>query len=325
MGINGDKLRKDFFEKYRVNQAEIRKIPNNVTNMEEYLFKKGRVTGYERDKAVREMEEYLKALEEKKRIKRQRNGRKRKLAREKANKNHKTFRGKIKKRIALLALAGVTLIGGFAIAQNKQANESINLGQAIAYGESIDNLGIDNNIVSEIEEIDALLANKENLTNQEIIALSKRINDLQFDNIKTKISNTLGVTEDKIRLHTSPIEENNTKETVEITDGETYRNKDIFTYENTIPSEISDYIKEIGEMQGVMQQLQVGNFNREEILKTYERMMENTDKFAAYKMSIDEKGNFSVEKIPVSALNQQKDQTKTATLEQQQNNGEERD
>ena len=55
-------------------------------------------------------------------------------------------------------------------------------------------------------------------------------------------------------------------------------------------------------MQTIIGKIQNQSINRNDILKKYKSAMKNTDKFAAAKMDIDDKGNISMDYTKVSEL-----------------------
>lgn len=316
MSMNGNNAYKKFADQYKVNQDELNKL-GNVTYVDRYLRDSNKLSWKDRNDVIEAIEQSIKRQEAKKEKS------KRKLKRSKQQKKA-IFTGKLKRRIMALGLSAVALLGGYGLySQYQQQNEPITLEQALENGENLDSLGIDNNILLEMQDIEKMLE-KGNLTNEEIISLAPRISGLQFDMVKTKLSNILGVPENEIKLYTRPIEEGKTRETIKTSNG-MYTNKDIFTYKNTIPSELSNYIKEdIGEMQDVMKKIQDGNINREEILEQYGEMIKNTSQLAASQMNVDEKGNITVEYTKVADLNKTSNQTKIASTDQEIDNEEER-
>lgn len=320
MGVNGNNAREEFFSKYRTNIEEIQKT-EKILKLDNYLRPEDRIPKGEMYKVIEEMS---KSLEREKRKKRE-NERKRRLRKSKISRRAKLV-GNVKKIAIVLGAIGIVIAGGNGIKNTydtyQQQNAPITLEQALENGENLDSLGIDNNILLEMQDIEEMLE-KGDLTNEEIIKLAPRISELQFDTAKTKLANTLGVAENEIRLYTRPIEEGQTRETIKTSNG-MYTNKDIFTYENTIPSELSNYIKEIGGMQDVMKKIQEGDINREEILEKYGKMIKNTSQLAASKMNVDEKGNITVEYTKVADLNKTSNQTKIASIDQEIDNEEER-
>ena len=201
---------------------------------------------------------------------------------------------------------------------NQKENTPITLTQALENGDSLKDLKIDSSIKNELEEIKADLANKD-ISNSDLMALSTKINELQFDTIKTKLSKTLGAEESDITLSTGveSASEGTTRETVEVEGGKTYTNKELFKNENTIPSEISDYIKEIGDMQTLMGKLQEGDFNRNDILKEYKEAVKSIDQMAATKMTVDKKGNISVEQTKQKDLKENNKETSRQEIEEE--------
>lgn len=337
MGVNSNHARENFLAKYKENIYEIEKS-NKILQFNDYLRTEDRIPKEELNKVIEEMTKSMERQKRRKRAnerKRQiRNGKRVKASKTKRDvmesenvrktqmKNSKEtkYKGNVKKKVVAFLLAGVTIAGGYNVAKNvyneyQQQNSPITLEQALEKGETLEILGINNNIVSEIQEIKTMLE-RDDLTNEEMIRLAPRISALQFDTAKTKLANTLGVSENDIKLYTRHAEEGQTRETVE-TSNNIYTNKDIFTYENTIPTEISNYIKEIASMQDTMQQLQEGNIDRKEILKKYNDKIENTSKFAATVIKVDEKGNISVKQTKVADLDKSSNQLKKSTLDQE--------
>ena len=216
------------------------------------------------------------------------------------------------KLIGEIGLAGLLVFGGYKACQEyneyKSQNTPITLEQAMKNGESLDELGIDKKIEKEIEDINNLL-NKDEITNNEIIELSAKINNLQFDTIKTKLSNTLGVDEEDIKVFTDIVNNGETtEERIEIKGGKIYTNKEFFKNSDTMTEDISNFIKDIGKIQGLMGDIQNKNMDRRECLKKYKQVMKNLDNFAAGKMTIDDKGNISMDYTKVSELD--KEETK---------------
>ena len=232
---------------------------------------------------------------------------------------------KTKRRLkpwAKIALVGLIAFGGYKAydiySTNQKENTPITLTQALENGDSLKDLKIDSSIKNELEEIKADLANKD-ISNSDLMALSTKINELQFDTIKTKLSKTLGAEESDITLSTGveSASEGTTRETVEVEGGKTYTNKELFKNENTIPSEISDYIKEIGDMQTLMGKLQEGDFNRNDILKEYKEAVKSIDQMAATKMTVDKKGNISVEQTKQKDLKENNKETSRQEIEEE--------
>ena len=210
-----------------------------------------------------------------------------------------TLRGKI--TVTLMAVAaGVGAYGLYTTTQ--QDNQPININQALENGETLEELGIDNNIKNELDKIGNILQNNDEIDNSTLITLAPEINNLQFDILKTKLANTLGVDEKDITIYTSKGDEGSTNEYVEIKNGETYRNKKFLNFDHTIPEDISEYIKEVAYTQSLMRQMQKGDFKREDVLEKYQELFKSASEMAAAKMTVDKNHNISVEKMTVKDL-----------------------
>ena len=81
----------------------------------------------------------------------------------------------------------------------RDSKNTITLEQALDNGKTLDDLGIDEDIQYRIENIEEKLAD-ENLKNEEIIELSSKIESLQMDVIKSKLSEVLNVSPSDIKL-----------------------------------------------------------------------------------------------------------------------------
>ena len=227
--------------------------------------------------------------------------------RKRLQRNKTKKRAKLMKKIATLGLVGVLAFGGYKAYQTYQgANSSITLEEALNNGETLENLKIDTSIKNELESIKNELSQNE-MTNQELLQLSTKINELQFDTLKTKLSKTLNVNEEDIKLYTDVVsnQTGETHESVEIKDGQTYNEKGLFDNSNTISSDITNYIKDIGEMQTLMGKMQTGDLDRNSIMKSYKSAINEIDQMAAAKMYIDGKGNISIQKENKKSLEKQ--------------------
>lgn len=240
--------------------------------------------------------EWSKSIERNK-IKRRENQRKRSL------RKAKVARRKLVGRIAVLGLAGITLFSGMnaaskAYEEYKEQNSPARVEQVLETGASYEELGIDSETVTRLETFENIIEN-EGLTYNELIMLAPQINELQFDVLESKFANIIGDSKDNIRLDAQYIGRGETRDVIE-TREKTYVSKDIFTSENTFSSEISDQITNIKEMQKFMQEIQEGNVNREQVLRKYEKFLENISQFAGMKLQIDGKENITAQKTRVA-------------------------
>ena len=133
---------------------------------------------------------------------------------------------KLKKLLAATALTGITIVGVAKGYDHYQEQKTpITLEQALESGENLEKLGIDKDIAVKIENIKDKLEN-EDITNEELIKLSRDINEIQFDTIKMKLANTLGCNEEDITLHTALEDKQSGKtvESVDVKNGENRKN-----------------------------------------------------------------------------------------------------
>lgn len=250
-------------------------------------------------------------------IRKQLNQRKRKIQRAKTN-NKFQFRGNIMIKITAILLAGIAVVGGCQakneIDKFKQQNEPPRLELVMKSGESTDSLGINDDIVFEIKNIEELLE-EEMLKNEELIRLSARISSLQFDTVKAKLSNALGVPAEKISIYRKYIGKGETSEGVGIKNDKVYTNN-FLKFNHKISSELAEYIREIARMQDTMKEMQEGNINRNVILEEYKEAIKKTSQFAAADVTVDDNDNILVKYRNICDLNNQ--------LNQKEYEGEER-
>lgn len=106
----------------------------------------------------------------------------------------------IRRRLGIAALSGLLAFGGLQKYMDyRDSKNTITIEQALENGKTLDELGIDEDIKSRIENIEEKLAD-ENLKNEEIIELSSKIESLQMDVIKSKLSKVLNVLPSDIKL-----------------------------------------------------------------------------------------------------------------------------
>lgn len=238
-------------------------------------------------------------------------------------KNKKNRKRILAKRLATIGLVGLIAFGGYNYYKDyQQENNSITLEQALENGETLESLKIDSSIENQLDSIKNELS-KNDMTNKELVGLSTRINELQFDTLKTKLSKTLGVSEEDIKLYTKIVssQSGETYQSVEVEGRETYSKKELFKNNNTISDDIATYIENIGEMQALMGKMQTGDIDRNSMMKRYRETIKEIDTMAAAEMSIDSKGNISVEKINKKDLAKENEQTSKKENKQIEDDG----
>lgn len=216
-------------------------------------------------------------------------------------KKAKAARRKFVGRIAAGILSGVALVSGINMAQTYiENNQPAKIDQVLENGASLEDLGIDEEIVSRIDNLESILE-REDLTDQEVKELAIKINELQFDVTEGKLAKVTG--EDNISLGSQYLGNSKTRNTVETTNN-TYVDKDIITNVNTISPEISNQITNTKNIQNLMIDIQNGKFTREEVLNKYRRALKHTSQFAGMKLQMDGKGNITAQKTRVADLSQ---------------------
>ena len=200
------------------------------------------------------------------------------------------IKGAIAGGLALLTIAGIT--ANVVYDNNKPIG---NVRQAMECGETLTSLGIDSNVIFQTEEIKRILADK-NISDKDLKEISLKIRSLQFDAIKTKLSNLLGVNKEGISLQSNYTKYKNggSTESVQLSDGRIYEEKDFSTNKNTISSDIASYIIDIGEIKDLIIKLQDGNIERKELIKEYEKHLKKIEIFEDAKLVEDENGNISL-------------------------------
>ncbi len=151
--------RNEFVEKYGINgnkdglenakKPQPTKNPNKINAMNRQSPKK--MNG-------------INSKNEKKKIKRPNSGKK------------ENYKGNIKKKIYALAVAGGVFIGGFSMLggmfKDSGQNEPATIGEVLQNGESLEDLKINDNILSDIEEIKKIL-DRDDLQNTELMRISR--------------------------------------------------------------------------------------------------------------------------------------------------------
>lgn len=227
----------------------------------------------------------------------------------------KKYKGNIKTKIAAWTLSLGIAVGGIAVANNvyenyQKQNEPATLEQVLDEGVNLEKLGINNKLVSRMEGVQERLENKD-ITNQQLMRMSKEILDLQFDVTKSKLANVLDCSQEDIKLYTYGRDvDGKQQETVEV-----YENgfrKDVYSNNlkksNIMPVQVAEMIRNIPDMQGVIGQLQNGDVNRKEIIGKCKQAFDETSKFAAMELKYDEQNkSILVGVTKVSELNKKSD------------------
>lgn len=222
-------------------------------------------------------------------------------------KTKKKYKGKIA-LVGTLA-AAIAGIAGYAIGTSTQS-PTITTSQAIVLlGETPNSLGINDNIASRMEKIENKFKN-EDITNKDIIELIPEVHQLSYDVLQNKLAKTMGVDNDSIRFGTESADEGRSRQYVNIYHGTNkthcthYTSKDIafLCTENTISDEIASQIKNISTSANYIIQAQNGDINRDKMLENLKKSFDETNRFAAGDLKVDEKGNMTIDMTKVSDI-----------------------
>ena len=210
-----------------------------------------------------------------------------------------------RKKIAVLVLAGALLIGG-KILNDTQAyeNRPITLGEALTQtGDRPEDLGIEYSDVEEFTKIKDAIENKDKyITDEEVKAMLPKIHKLGINALETKAAKALNLKDkNSVRFDCKYInlkgEGNKTQKTLTVSqnDGqqEYFTSTETFDlkFRNTIPTEMSDQIEDIKQIENIMGEIQNGNFNKNEVIKKEEKAVDNLGRFMAMKFKKDNNGN----------------------------------
>lgn len=213
----------------------------------------------------------------------------------------------LRNRALAAGLAGIMIFGGFnALHEYRDSKNTLTLEQALENGETLEKLGINEKIATEIDELTTKLEG--DLTREELIDIAEEIPEIQMEVIKTKIADKIEVESLQDIKLTPTTETTDTRISVEEKGG--YERNNIINVilgEKTISGDIADYIDRIGNAQGKRDEILNGDIDKEKDIKYYRNAIKETSKFAAGEIKIDEKGNISIEKTRVSKLEKAKE------------------
>lgn len=223
-------------------------------------------------------------------------------------KQKKLAKAKVWRNRALaVGLAGTIAFGGVKAWNNyKDGKNTLSLEQALENGETLEKLGISEEIATEIGELTTMLEG--DLTNEELIDIAEGIPDIQMEVIKEKMANIIEV-ENLNDINLIPTNKDDTAK-MYIEGQGMYEREGIINSimgSKTISVDIADYIDRIAEAQGKAVKMQKGDIDRKQDIKYYKNAIEEISKFAAGEIETDKKGNISIEKTRVSELEKAKE------------------
>lgn len=178
---------------------------------------------------------------------------------------------------------------------------------------NLEQLGVSKEIVDEIQSLHAELSREDinNISNNELLNLGRRVENLQMDVLKSNLAEALGVSEDEIIL--SPKLSEGTATVRVSKDGEEiiYNTGGFLDFNNNIPQEITDGILNLANTQTINSKVENGEFNREDVIEQYKSGVTSANQIATKEISIDENGNISLSPVSqqeIDALIQDNDE-----------------
>ncbi len=208
---------------------------------------------------------------------------------------HKIAKSKTKRRVSskrlkklgLIILATGAAFGGISHWQNSQA---VTLEEAKEAGKTLEQLKITPEQEQKLEQIEQII-DRESVTDYELIVSLQDIEELNMDMQKTKIAKATGKDKESVSLFTGidTTEEGKTKEVITV-DGIKYENYNM-------SKEISESIKDLGNIQSENYKVENGDVKREELKGKAKRYLDKTSKMAASEL---EEKNGKIEMKPTT-------------------------
>lgn len=217
---------------------------------------------------------------------------------------HKRYVGskkKMSKAIALFATGALALSIFAGVGQVVKNNFSNTQSQITQNSNELEQLGIDRKTAEEIVKLQTIVNSEEleNYSSEELLDVGERVEDVQMEVLKTKLSETLGVSKEDITLgiNYSGDPDYGSTATVKVNkDGEEtiYDTQDFLNNNTSISGEITEGILKLGNTQTVNEKVEKGEFDRNGAIEQYRIAIEDATKIAKKEMTIDENGNISL-------------------------------
>ena len=217
----------------------------------------------------------------------------------------------LRKTFRTLLAAGLVTISAYGV--NENYIKPVTLQEALDAGESLENLGLNEDILSGLEEIQSSLLIKDELSKDEIKKLGTNLENIELDVIKEKIGNALDT--DSF-ITTTPRNGASLESTISFYDEKSDKDK-ILVENKDYDSEIGGYIERIASLQIANDAYAHGGNSREDILKIYEKCLKETEKFASSKITVNENGKMKFNKTTKADLEKIKENEnkKVASIE----------
>ena len=210
---------------------------------------------------------------------------------------------RMRKKISAFLTIGLLAFGSYGAKQYYDDNfKSVHLNEALRSGETLEGLGLTDEIVEDLERIKQTLKVKENLSKDQILKLGEDIEDCELSIIHEKVNNAV---DKKGKVTVVPRNGNgNSSITVEReNDKDVYNEQDMF---KSYGVEIGNYIEGIASIQNTTENYKNDQIDRNEILEVYEGSLEKAERFASSKITVNEKGKMDFYKTTKATLENEK-------------------
>lgn len=210
---------------------------------------------------------------------------------------------RMRKKISAFLTIGLLAFGSYGAKQYYDDNfKSVHLNEALRSGETLEGLGLTDEIVEDLERIKQTLKVKENLSKDQILKLGEDIEDCELSIIHEKVNNAV---DKKGKVTVVPRNANgNSSITVEReNDKDVYNEQDMFKGYGV---EIGNYIEGIASIQNTTENYKNDHIDRDEILEVYEGSLEKAERFASSKITVNEKGKMDFYKTTKATLENEK-------------------
>lgn len=198
----------------------------------------------------------------------------------------------MKKILATVGLTGLIAVGSIKGYQfYQEQTQTINLEQALQMGKDIQTLGLTPELVERMETVGDVLEEPDTLSNVELMEIGDEIRDIQKEVIHTKLQAVTGQEDIQFRSR----DKNDGRCSVKIGDT-TYWQDDIFNVgEKEISDNIIDQFESYHDYSSDINKMNYQDLYRKSYIKKITKQMGKVEKFAAGEISIDEKGNITME------------------------------
>ena len=204
--------------------------------------------------------------------------------------------------LLLVGFIGAAIaVGAYGIASNNsraaETQDRVALEQVIGNQDELARLGISNETATEIQNLYSELnsGDLENLSEEEVLSLGSRVEDIQLATMKEKISNEMGVPVESIELRVSYTD--HVPKASAIIDGKGYNEGDFLDHNDNISGEMADYIEKIAGTQSTNSSLEEGSITKQDALEQYRGAMESVRDVSTKELSIDGNGNMSLSQV----------------------------